>query len=246
VRAAPSRSEVAREAAADGGSGFLGKNVARALHARGHELRLLAREGSDLSGLPAGLELARGDVTDADSLRHAALGCAAVLHMAALVKTWVPDSERFEAVNLGGFRNALAAARSAGARLVYTSSFIAVGPTGLEPVDEGRLHPGEPYRNDYERTKALADAEARQAAQAGADLVMLYPGVIYGAGRPDRRQPGGQAGGRSPARARARHPGPGRPAVVLLLRGGRRGRHVAALERAARASATSCAARTWT
>lgn len=165
-----------------GGTGFLGKNVARALLGRGHELRLLAREGSDLSGLPAGLELARGDVTDADSLRRAAEGCAAVLHMAALVKTWVPDNDRFEAVNLGGFRNALAAARSAGARLVYTSSFIAVGPTGLEPADEGRLHPGEPYRNDYERTKALADAEARQAAQAGADLVMLYPGVIYGPG----------------------------------------------------------------
>jgi len=165
-----------------GGTGFLGKNVARALAARGHALRLLVRGTSDLSGLPDGVETARGDVTDADSLKHAAEGCQAVMHMAALVKMWVPEPERFEATNVGGFRNALAAARAAGARLVYTSSFIAVGPTGPEPADERHLHPGDRYRNAYERTKALADAEARQAAAEGTDVVMLYPGVVYGPG----------------------------------------------------------------
>jgi farnesol dehydrogenase len=102
--------------------------------------------------------------------------------MAALVKMWVPDRSQFDAVNLGGLRNALEAARSAGARLVYTSSFIAVGPTGSEPADEGRIHPGASFRNDYERTKALADAVAREAAASGRDVVMLYPGVVYGPG----------------------------------------------------------------
>lgn len=165
-----------------GGTGFLGKNVARALAARGHALRLLARGTSDVSGLPGDVELARGDVTDGDALARAAEGCQAVLHMAALVKMWVPERERFEATNVGGFRNALAAARAAGARLVYTSSFIAVGPTGPEPADETRLHQGDRYRNAYERTKAMADAEARQAAAEGADIVMLYPGVVYGPG----------------------------------------------------------------
>jgi farnesol dehydrogenase len=165
-----------------GGTGFLGKNVARALAARGHEVRALARPGSNLVGLPPRTEVARGDVTDAGSLRRAAEGCDAVLHMAALVKMWVPDRSRFEAVNLGGLRNALAAASGAGARLVYTSSFIAIGPTGSEPADEGRIHPGTSFRNDYERTKALADAVAREAAASGQDVVMLYPGVVYGPG----------------------------------------------------------------
>lgn len=165
-----------------GGTGFLGKNVARALAAGGHALRVLARAASDLSGLPQGFETARGDVTDADSLKRAAEGCDAVMHLAALVKMWVPERERFDATNVGGFRNALAAARAAGARLVYTSSFIAIGPTGSEPADETRIHAGDRYRNDYERTKALADAEARRAAAEGADVVMLYPGVIYGPG----------------------------------------------------------------
>src|SRR5262249_10847263 len=135
-----------------GGTGFLGKNVARALHARGHDLRVLAREGSSLEGLPAH-EVARGDVCDADALRRAAEGCQAVVHMAALVKMWVPEREEFDRVNVEGLRHALAAAEDAGARLVYTSSFMALGPTSAEPADESRVHAGG-YRNDYERTKA--------------------------------------------------------------------------------------------
>ena len=164
-----------------GGTGFLGKNVARALVARGHEVRLLAREGSNLAGLPAG-EIVRGDVCDAASLRRAAEGCQAILHMAALVKMWVPEREVFDRVNVEGLRAALAASEAVGARLVYTSSFMAIGPTGAQPADESQIHPGHSFRNDYERTKAHADVVAREAAAAGRDVVLLYPGVVYGPG----------------------------------------------------------------
>jgi farnesol dehydrogenase len=165
-----------------GGTGFLGKAVTRRLAAAGHELRLLAREGSRLRGLPAGIEVRRGDVTDAASFTAAAEGCEAIVHMAALVKSWVPDSTEFDRVNVGGLTHALAAARTAGARLLYTSSFIAVGPTGETPADESRVHAGHGFRNDYERTKALADVEARHAVASGQDVVILYPGVVYGPG----------------------------------------------------------------
>lgn len=165
-----------------GGSGFLGGNVVRALLAAGHEPRLLVRSLLPEGHALAGLEQARGDVTDAASLCRAAEGCAAILHMAALVKLWVPERELFERTNLGGLRNALAAARQVGARLVYTSSFIAIGPAGPQPADETRQHPLDRFRNDYERTKALADVEACAAAKAGDDIVLLYPGVVYGPG----------------------------------------------------------------
>ncbi|HEU0107853.1 MAG TPA: SDR family oxidoreductase [Vicinamibacteria bacterium] len=164
-----------------GGTGFLGKNVARALVARGHEVRLLARAGSNLAGLPAG-DIVRGDVCDAASLRRAAEGCQAILHMAALVKMWVPEREVFDRVNVEGLRAALAASEAVGARLVYTSSFMAIGPTGAQPADESQIHPGHSFRNDYERTKAHADVVAREAAAAGRDVVLLYPGVVYGPG----------------------------------------------------------------
>jgi uncharacterized protein YbjT (DUF2867 family) len=58
-----------------GATGFLGKSVARHLSARGHALRVLARETSDLRALPAGVEVARGDVTLAESVREAAPCC---------------------------------------------------------------------------------------------------------------------------------------------------------------------------
>ena len=165
-----------------GATGFLGRAVARRLAAHGHALRVLVRPTSRLEGFPDGFEVAAGDVTDPLSFRAAASGCGAVVHLAALVKVWVPDPSRFEAVNVGGFENALAAAREAGARLVYTSSFIALGPSGPGALDASRAHPGPPFRNPYERTKALADARAREAAAGGQDVVTLYPGVIYGPG----------------------------------------------------------------
>jgi farnesol dehydrogenase len=65
---------------------------------------------------------------------------------------------------------------------VYTSSFMAIGPTGAAPADESQIHPGHSFRNDYERTKAQADVIAREAAAAGRDVVLLYPGVVYGPG----------------------------------------------------------------
>jgi len=165
-----------------GGTGFLGRNVAGRLAVAGHTLRVLAREGSDLRGLPEGAEAARGDVTDLLSLQRAAEGCDALVHLAALVKVWVPDPERFEAVNVGGLRHALVAAKGAGARLVYTSSFMAVGPAGPTPADESQVHPLTGFRNPYERTKAQADVLAREAAAGGQDVVILYPGVVYGPG----------------------------------------------------------------
>ncbi len=165
-----------------GGTGFLGKAVARALARAGHELRVLVRPGSNLVGLPEPYGSAHGDVTDRASLEAAADGCDAILHMAALVKMWLPERERFAEVNVGGLRHALEIAQARGIRLVYTSSFIAIGPRGPEPADETARHPGTSFRNDYERTKAQADEVARAAGAAGQDVVMLYPGVVYGPG----------------------------------------------------------------
>lgn len=189
-----------------GATGFLGRTLARQLSARDHALRVLARPTSRLEGLPGDAEIVIGDVTDASSMQRAAQGCDAVLHAAALVRIWVSDPTRFEEVNVGGLRNALAAARSASARLVYTSSFIALGPSGRGALDASRPHPGPPFRNPYERTKALADAVAREAATRGDDVVILYPGVVYG--------PGDMTEGNIVARMIADHLGGRLPALV--------------------------------
>ncbi len=61
-----------------GATGFLGRTVVRRLAARGHVVRVLARPTSRLDGLPAGVEVAQGDVADSASLCRAARGCEAV------------------------------------------------------------------------------------------------------------------------------------------------------------------------
>lgn len=164
-----------------GGAGFLGKNVVSALLGAGHEVVMLVR-GGDRPGLPEKAVVTHGDVRDAATLTRAAEGCQAILHAAAMVKLWSPRLMDFDDINVGGVRNAVAAARTHGIRLVYTSSFMAVGPTPEAAVDETQTHPGPPFRNDYERTKTLADAVARKYAREGGDIVILYPGVVYGPG----------------------------------------------------------------
>ena len=155
-----------------GGTGYLGQAVVRALADRGHTPVVFAR-GALASGLPG--VAADGDVRDLPALTRAVRGCDALCHMAALVSVWRRRAQDFDDVNIGGLRNALAAAASAGiSRIVYTSSFLARPPVGQT----------QPLRaNDYQRTKAEANRVADVEVQRGHPMIRLYPGVIYGPGR---------------------------------------------------------------
>src|SRR5262245_27080512 len=151
-----------------GGTGYLGQAIVLALAERGHAPVVFARHAT-AAGLPgAAID---GDVRDRAALAAAARGCDALCHDAALVSVWRRDPREFDAINVGGLEHALDVARSAGlSRIVYTSSFLARPPAGAS----------EPLRaNDYERTKVLADERARRARDAGAPIVILYPGVVY-------------------------------------------------------------------
>lgn len=170
-----------------GATGFLGRRIVAAL-SPGHELRLLVRPGASRERFPSAVEFAAGDVTDRTSLAAGVAGCDAVLHAAALVKIDAPAAE-FDRVNVGGLENVLAVAAEAQiGRILYVSSFIALGPTERAPggtLDE-RGDPagiaGRRWINDYERTKTLSDLRARRAIAEGAPLSVVYPGVIYGPG----------------------------------------------------------------
>jgi len=167
-----------------GGTGFLGRSIVSELAPR-HSLRLLVRRGSSRERFPAGIEFAEGDVTDRASLGRAIAGCDAVLHAAALVKILAPREE-FDRINVGGLENVLAAVEEAGVgRVLYVSSFIALGPTESAPggvLDESAEPRDRTWINDYERTKTLSDRLARRAIAAGLPLAVVYPGVIYGPG----------------------------------------------------------------
>lgn len=67
-------------------------------------------------------------------------------------------------------------------KVIYTSSFIALGPTDGTIADENYILTPRTFHNDYERTKYLADQLARRYSNDGVSQVILYPGVIYGPG----------------------------------------------------------------
>jgi farnesol dehydrogenase len=154
-----------------GGTGFLGRAIVRALVGRGHELVIFARAATG-SGLPG--TLFDGDVRDVAALTRAAAGCDAVLHAAALVSLWRRRRADFDDVNVGGLKNAVAAAAATRIeRVLYTSSFLALPPAdGTFPLE----------LNDYQRTKVAADRLSDQYVAEGRPLIRLYPGVVYGPG----------------------------------------------------------------
>ncbi|MDA8015855.1 MAG: NAD-dependent epimerase/dehydratase family protein [Thermoanaerobaculia bacterium] len=167
-----------------GGTGFLGRRMVERL-APNHDLRLLVRKTSDRSRFPDNVTFAEGDVTDAASLEAAAEGCDAILHAAALVKILAPSAD-FDRINVRGLDHVLAAGEKVGVeRIVYVSSFMALGPTENGPermLDESAPARDRKWINDYERTKTLSDRAARRAIENGAPLCVVYPGVIYGPG----------------------------------------------------------------
>jgi len=166
-----------------GGTGYLGASLAAGLAAAGEEVVALVRDPGRAPHLPKGIRTVAGDVTDLDSIRRGMRGCDRAIHAAAHVRTWDRHPGRFESVNVGGLRNVLRAAEEAGlSRILYTSSFIALGPTDGQVADED-WSPARPrFHNLYEKTKTLGDQVARQEARRGAPLVILYPGVLYGPG----------------------------------------------------------------
>jgi farnesol dehydrogenase len=165
-----------------GVTGFLGGRLADGLTAAGHQVRGLVRDPGRWTVRPPDAECATGDVTDREAVLRAARDCQAVVHAAALVRNWARDRRAFDRVNVGGTRHVAEAAREAGARLVLASSFLALGPTDGTTADEASVRPALPFRNDYERTKWLADQLGRQWCASGLDVIRLYPGVLFGPG----------------------------------------------------------------
>ena len=120
----------ASEGARHRGHGVRRPEDRNALVDAGHWVRVLERKPG--AWKQAGLrcqEAVEGDVTDADSLRRAAAGCDAVVHLVAIINGSPRD---FERVMEEGTRNVIAAAKEAGVR-----RFVLMSALGHERGDEG-------------------------------------------------------------------------------------------------------------
>lgn len=167
-----------------GANGHVGANTVRALLDMGYTVKAMVRKTSDLRGLQKlDITYAYGDVLDKQSLIEGAKGCEVILHLAANFKLFAKTVEEIMAPAVEGTKNIFeAAAANSIQRVVYTSSFMAVG-TVPEPAQV--LTTNDWIPDDTRDIYALAKRDSEQIAwklseKYGIPLIALLPGTILG------------------------------------------------------------------
>ena len=177
-----------------GGTGFLGDHVCRVLVEQGHHVRALARSRSDVL-LDLGVELIRGDVTDAGDLSRALASgkdgetVAAVFHLAGMVSRDPDDTQRMMRLHVDGTRRVLEAMASHGVPrmiLASTSGTVAISE------DEEILDENSGYATEiaagwpYYASKIYQEKWAFELGKKlSIDVIAICPSLLLGPG--DRR-----------------------------------------------------------
>lgn len=184
-----------------GGTGFVGGAIVRELVRRGERVRVLARASSRTEHLERlGVEIARGDILDAASLRAAIDGCERIFHAAAVYEFGLRDESALMRTEIDGTRNVLEAALEAGVKMVvYTSTALVVGERRGEMGDEQTRHRGY-FLTRYERAKYEAEQVALAYLARGLPIVFIKPAAVLGPGdlKPTGRSILAAASGRLP------------------------------------------------
>jgi uncharacterized protein YbjT (DUF2867 family) len=142
-----------------GATGFVGKATMECLLSAGWQIRALARREQ---AAKAGVTWIYGALDKPDSLFELCDGADAILHIAGVVNA--PDAAGFEAGNVTGTANIIAAAKDAGvSRFVHVSSLSA----------------REPKLSDYGASKMRGE---KLVATSLLDWTVVRPPGVYGPG----------------------------------------------------------------
>lgn len=186
-----------RRVFATGAAGFIGGAVARRLRARGDEVVAVVRDPMAPEAVTLGdigVDLVQGDLGSEFVIRGAMVGCDAVIHSAGRYRVGLAASDRpamYEA-NVTVTERVLDAAIGLGIGRIVTLSTVGVfGNTNGVVVDESyRRDLATGFLSYYDETKVKAHVAADARIQAGAPIVIVLPGTIYG--RDDHSALGGQ------------------------------------------------------
>lgn len=165
-----------------GATGFVGSHLTQALVQDGFKVRALVRPSSNTESLESlGVEIVRGDMTDAAVAESAVQGCQQVYHLAAKMLTPGTARKEYYTANVEGTEAiAQAAVKAKVQRFVHTSSAGVYGVIKHPPVDEtAPLNPSSAYRE----TKYLAEqAVLRLHQQEGLPVVIVRLPGVFGPG----------------------------------------------------------------
>jgi len=148
-----------------GGTGFVGRHLARELVARGDEVVLISR-GKDLRDESiynlAGTRFFGCDLSDAQELARAFAGCDAVAHCAGINREI--GAQTYQRVHVEGTKHVVEGARQAGVRKIVLLSFLRARPN---------------CGSAYHESKWAAEKVVRASSL---DYTIFKAGVIYGRG----------------------------------------------------------------
>ena len=166
-----------------GGTGFIGVPLVKKLENLGHNLKLLIRESSDITPFEGlnNIGFITGDVRNFESLYKATESVDLIYHLAAYTRMWAKEKSIIEDTNIKGTENIAKIALEKSIRLIYISSFIALGATPVDPVDETYECEDGLYL-DYAKTKFQAKKLIKEYLDKGLNATIFYPGIVLRAG----------------------------------------------------------------
>ena len=146
-----------------GGTGFIGRHLARDLVGRGHEVIAIARGHYTRNTQPVeGATFMALDANDTEHLTRAFAGCEAVVHCAG---TSVEDSKQtFQRLHVEGTRSAVTASESARVKKFVLVSYLSVRPN---------------VKSEYHTTKWQGEEIVRSSKL---NFTILKAGLVYGPG----------------------------------------------------------------
>ncbi|HEX3552999.1 MAG TPA: NAD-dependent epimerase/dehydratase family protein [Thermoanaerobaculia bacterium] len=165
-----------------GGTGYIGRSLARRLAGAGHEVRALVRPTSNAEPLKQlGIATFVGDVGDRASMREGMSGADWVIHAAAeLDLNRAPELMR--TANVQGSENVASLAFKLGiGRFLSVSSMAWWGgsPPDGRAVDE-TAPPFTPFPTLYSATKHSGEQAVQEWAKKGLRVNTVFPSLVYG------------------------------------------------------------------
>src|SRR5438874_3749861 len=165
-----------------GATGLLGGHLIKELRQRGEDIRALVLPVENADKLEKqGVEVVRGDITDAGTLEPAVQDVELIFHLAGMMGVWRPLAD-YRQVNVTGSENLYKAAQKAGVRrYVHTSSHTVYGlGYGRFLTENDALRPDP---DPYSLTKSEGDRLMRRLMLNGAvETVILRPATFFGPG----------------------------------------------------------------
>ncbi|HEY0466152.1 MAG TPA: SDR family NAD(P)-dependent oxidoreductase [Polyangiaceae bacterium] len=158
-----------------GATGGVGSEIARALLRRGFQVRALHRNPEQAKASMASLgriDWVKGDAMNAADVLAASTGVSLVVHAAN-----PPGYRNWRGLALPMLENSIAAARAAGARLVFPGTVYNFGPETFPRVAESA--PQQP-RTRKGAIRVAMEQRLAQAAREGVPVLIVRAGDFFG------------------------------------------------------------------